>query len=185
MKKFAVLMVFALLFVTLWGCQSVAAPQARTTEPTVTTEEPLEIVLPLNRQSAIEIALHHVGVINEQVLHLHARRDWDGGAYHYDVDFRYGDYHYAYEISEETGEILKLEVEHDRNEIPQTQISQEEAIEVALKNEELNREDVTSLTVEFDAEDHRYEIEFFYDGVEYTYEVCAEFAKILDIDKNK
>ena len=184
MKKLALISVFALLLVAFSGCQSIPEPQARTIDPTESIA-PLAVELPLTKQTAIQVALNDVGVPNEQVQHLHVRRDQDGGAYHYDVDFRHGDYYYAYEISEETGEILKLETEYDRKELPQSQITKEEAVAIALDNEELTQEEVTSLTVEFDAEDHRYEIEFIHDGVEYTYEVCAEYGKILDIDKNK
>ena len=100
------------------------------------------------------------------------------------MDFRHGEYYYAYEISESTGEILKLETEHDRTQLPQTQIPKEEAIRIALEHEEFTENDVTKLDVEFDAEDHRYEIRFISSGVEYTYEICAEFGKILDIDKD-
>ena len=183
MKKLAFLPVLILLFVALAGCQLPAQQPSATTEAT-TVKEALNIDLPLTRDTAVQVALHHVGVPNEQVKHLHVRRDRDGGVYHYDVDFRHGEYHYAYEISETTGEILKLETEHDRTELPQTQITKEEAIRIALEHEEFTEADVSFLNAEFDAEDHRYEIKFISAGVEYTYEVCAEFGKILDIDKD-
>ena len=183
MKKFAFLSAFALLLVVASGCQSAGNPSSVTTSPTTASKEALVIELPLTKQTAIQIALHDVGVSNEDVQHLHARRDRDDGEYHYDVDFRHGDYYYAYEINEETGEIMKLDTEYDRKENPQKQITEEEAVEIALANEELSREDVTSLTVEFDAEDYRYEVKFICHGAEHTYEVCAEYGKILDIDK--
>lgn len=183
MKKLALLSVLALLFASLTGCQLPAQQPSATTESTAAKED-LNIMLPLTKDTAIQLALHHAGVPNEQVKHLHAWRDKDGGAYHYDVDFRHGEYYYAYEISEATGEILKLETEHERTALPQTQIPKEEAIRIALEHEEFTEADVTKLDVEFDAEDHRYEIRFISDGVEYTYEICAELGKILDIDKD-
>ena len=126
MKKLAILSVFALLFVSLAGCQIPQGRQRIVDDPTVTTAPPLTVDLPLTKDTAIQVALHHAGVPNEQVKHLHAWRDQDDGEYHYDVDFRYGEYYYAYEISESTGEILKLETEHDRTELPKTQITKEE-----------------------------------------------------------
>ena len=181
MKKLVLLS--ALLLLVLAGCKAaesdVPATTENSTEPTVTIE------LPLTKQTAVQLAMEHAGVTNDLVQHLHARRDQDGGVVHYDVDFRHGEYFYAYEISEATGEILKLETEHDRKALPQTQIAEEEAKNIALEHEEFTEADVTALTVEFDAEDHRYEVEFTKDGVEYTYEICAEFGKILDIDKDR
>ncbi len=185
MKKRILLPVLVLLLMALTGCQFAGHTPAVTTEPTTTEKEAPAIQLPLTKQTAIQVALHHAGVTNEDVKHLHARLDRDSGPYHYDVDFRHGEYYYAYEISEQTGEILKLETEHDRTQLPLTQIKKEEAIRVALEHEEFTEADVTALTVEFDSEDHRYEVEFVKDGVKYTYEVCAEFAKILDIDKER
>lgn len=186
MKKLALLSASALVLVLLAGCQTLGQPSetAQSTVPT-TTAETLTIELPINKQTAIQIALNHAGLPNEQVLHLHARRDRDGGDYHYDVDFRHGEYYYAYEISEETGHILKLETEHERTQLPQTQIPKEDAVKIALEHEEFTEEDVSFLTVEFDSEDHRYEVEFVRDGIEYTFEVCAETGKILDIDKDR
>lgn len=185
MKKFALLSVFVLLFATLAGCQLSAQQPSDSTETTATPKETLSIQLPLTKNTAIQMALHHAGVPNEEVKHLHAWRDQDGGPVHYDVDFRYGEYYYAYEISESTGEILKLETEHERTELPQTQIAKEDASRIALEHEEFTEADVTYLNVDFDAEDHRYEIKFISDGVEYTYEICAETGKILDIDKER
>lgn len=184
MKKFALLSVFVLLFATLAGCQLPAQQPSDSTETTTKPKETLSIQLPLTKNTAIQVALHHAGVPNEQVKHLHAWLDKDGGVYHYDVDFRHGEYYYAYEISEATGEILKLETEHERTALPETQISKEEAVRIALEHEEFTEADVTRLKVEFDKEDHRYEIKFISGGVEYTYEICAEFGKILDIDKD-
>ena len=183
MKKLALLSAFALLVASLAGCQLPASKPSTTTVPTA-AKEALDIDLPLTKDTAIQVALHHAGVSNEEVLHLHAWRDNDGGAYHYDVDFRHGEYYYAYEINEATGQILKLETEHERTELPDTQIPKEEAVRIALEHEEFTEADVTRLDVEFDVEDHRYEVTFISGGVEYTYEVCAETGKILDIDKD-
>ena len=184
MKKLALLSAFVLLLASLAGCQLPGRQPSGTPETTTAPKEALNVNLPLTKDTAIELALHHAGGPNEEVKHLHAWRDQDGGAVHYDVDFRHGEYYYAYEISEATGEILKLETEHDRTELPQTQIAKEEAIRISLEHEEFTEADVSYLDAEFDAEDHRYEIRFISGGVEYTYEICAETGKILDIDKD-
>lgn len=185
MKKLVVISVFALLLAALTGCQMLAQKPPTATDSTTAGTEALVMELPLTKNTAIQVALHHAGVPNEQVKHLHAWLDKDGGVDHYDVDFRHGEYYYAYEISEATGEILKLETEHERTALPETQIPKEEAVRIALEHEEFTEADVTRLAVEFDAEDHRYEVTFSQDGIEYTFEVCAEYGKILDIDKDR
>ncbi len=186
MKKLALLLTALLLLLVFAGCQladsGLPASTDQTTVPTSTAAQN-DIELPLTKQTAVQIAMEHAGVTNNMVQHLHAWLDTDSGVAHYDVDFRHGAYYYAYEISEQTGEILKLETEYDRTELPQTQITKEEAENIALEHAEFTSDSVNGLTVEFDPEDHRYEVEFTKDGVEYTYEVCAEFGKILDIDK--
>ena len=183
MKKFIILPVLALLLAAFSGCRLADLNPTETTEATAGRAQ-LNVQLPLTKQTAIQVAMHHAGVENEDVKHLHAWLDQDGGPNHYDVDFRHGEYYYAYEISEATGEILKLETEHERTALPETQIPKEDAVKIALDHEEFTEADVTGVTVEFDADDHRYEIKFHKDGVEYTYEICAELGKILDIDKN-
>lgn len=186
MKKFALLSALVLIFGLLAGCQLAPGTPEVTTESTAPVIKARTIELPMTKATAIQLALDYVGVPNEQVKHLHARLDSDdGGADHYDVDFRHGEYHYAFEISQATGEILKLETTHDRTQLPQTQITKEEAVAIALGHESLTEADATSLTVEFDREDHRYEVKFVHKGVKYIFEICAEYGKILDIDKEK
>lgn len=180
MKRLALLLTAALLLLVFAGCQLADPVPAGQTDPT-----PTAIALPLTKQTAIEVAFDHAKVTNDQVQHLHAWQDTDSGVVHYDVDFRHGEYYYAYEISEKTGEILKLETEHDRTALPQELIPQEEAQQIALEHEGFTADSVQFLRVEFDREDHRYEVEFAKDGIEYTYEICAEFGKILDIDKDR
>ena len=191
MKKLTALLTVLALLLVFAGCQladggtqaDANKPTAGTTVPVGTTA-PTASELPLTKQAAIDLAMEHAGVTNDTVQHLHVRQDTDNGVVHYDVDFRNGEYYYAYEISERTGEILKLETEHDRTELPQNQLTAEQAEQIALAHEGFAKEEVRGLSVEFDREDHRYEVEFHKDGVEYTYEICAEYGKILDIDKD-
>lgn len=182
MKKLALLLTAVLLLLVFAGCQLADPVPAGQTDPSPAAQNKID--LPLTKQTAIEVAFDHAKVTNDEVRHLHAWQDTDDGVVHYDVDFRHGDYYYAYEISEQTGEILKLETEYDRKELPQTQLTAEEAKQIVLEHTGFTSDDVNSLTVEFDQEDHRYELEFTKDGVSYIYEICAEFGKILDIDRD-
>ena len=185
MKKLTVLLSLVMALLAFAGCQLPGNGSSAAAETTVPPTVKSKIVLPLTDQTATEIALEHAGISNNAVSHLHVRQDTDGGITHYDVDFRYGDYYYAYEIHEQTGEILKLETEYERTEIPKVQLEANAVQAIALENAGFTAQDVTKLVTEFDRDDHRYEVEFVNDGIEYTYEICAETGKILDIDKER
>ena len=55
----------------------------------------------------------------------------------------------------------------------------------ALKDAGLKEKDVTFVTAKVDYDDERkyYDVEFYYNGVEYDYEIDAESGKVIDFDK--
>ena len=67
-----------------------------------------------------------------------------------------------------------------------TDIDLEEAKEIALKDAGLKEKDVTFVTAKVDYDDGRkyYDVEFYYNGVEYDYEIDAESGRIVDFDKD-
>ena len=56
----------------------------------------------------------------------------------------------------------------------------------ALKDAGLKEKDVTFVTAKVDYDDGRkyYDVEFYYNGVEYDYEIDAESGRIIDFDKD-
>ncbi len=189
MKKWTILLVLVLVVSVFAGCQpsgtdvpapqNTPAPQAPESNPTVAPT-----ALPLTKQTAVQFALDHVGAANEDVKHLHTRLDTDENGTHYDVDFRYGEFSYEFELDVQTGEIIKLEKDHIDADLPLKNVTSEQAQEIALEHAGLTSDSVRTLTVEFDREEHYYEVEFKKDGYEYSYEICAEYGKILDADKD-
>ena len=189
MKKIALLLTVVLLLTVFAGCQlaDIGLPGSAdaTTEP-----EPSKVAveLPLTKQTAVQIALEHAGVANEEVVHLHTRLDTHTDVNHYDVDFRHGNFTYEYELNEQTGEVLLYEREYEPTgpSLPeQAQITGEDAQRIALEHAGFASDSVKALTVEYEADEHYFEVDFKKDGFEYNYEICAEFGKVLDADKER
>jgi uncharacterized membrane protein YkoI len=59
-------------------------------------------------------------------------------------------------------------------------ISKEKAKSIALNDAGLKESKVRQLEVEFDREDNKYEVDFEYNGKEYSYEINATTGKIID-----
>lgn len=74
----------------------------------------------------------------------------------------------------------------DKDEDKVKDIGLEKAKKVALKDADLKEKDVTFVTAKVDYDDGRkyYDVEFYYNGMEYDYEISAETGKIIDFDKD-
>ncbi len=64
-------------------------------------------------------------------------------------------------------------------------LTNEEAKQTALNHAGLTKDQVTRMKTEFDYDDGvpEYNVEFYYDGWEYDYEINAQTGKILSWDK--
>lgn len=67
----------------------------------------------ISRDKALEIALNHAGLKQENIRGLDIELDKENGVTVWDVDFESGDIDYSYDINAETGEIVKRETERD------------------------------------------------------------------------
>ena len=63
---------------------------------------------------AKKIALDHAKLTASKVKKLEAELDREKGVYIYEVEFRYGNYKYEYDINATTGKILKVDKEYKR-----------------------------------------------------------------------
>ena len=128
MKKHAlVLFLLAALTLTLLaGCQSAnmdtpitgaprtAAPLTNVTPATdPTTPQPTE-AKSITAAEAEAIALAHAGLQRENVRFDRTELDRDDGILEYEVEFRYGNWEYSYDIDAKTGKIIEFEKEWDR-----------------------------------------------------------------------
>lgn len=131
----------------------------------------------VNAKQAVYAALAEVTWTMEDITDLNCKLDDDSDeAPHYDIEFVAGGVEYDIEVHAETFEILKVEKEvlDDIVPDPEGAITQDQAIEMALENQEFTRDQVTNLTCEVEVENDVtvYEIEFEAGGVEYVVKVC-------------
>ena len=62
----------------------------------------------LTPEEAKQIALKHAGLMEDQVVGLHAQYEIEHGTPIYDVEFHHSTWEYDYEIHADTGEILSF-----------------------------------------------------------------------------
>lgn len=129
----------------------------------------------ISRDEALEIALNHAGASN--VTNYKVELDDN----HYEIEFRYGNKEYDYEISL-TGNILKYSTDNDYDDDYYNQthanITRDEAKSIALEHAGVNS--VSNFKIELD--DNKYEIEFRGGYQEYEYEINATTGKIISYE---
>ena len=162
----------------------------------------------IGANEAENIALAKVGLTRENIRFERTEIDHERGKLVWEVEFEYGNKEYSFEIDAVTGKILREEIESERKpssapatqptetapsvtEPPVTQpnpekpdvteITREEAINIALKEAGLSREQVRELEAEKDRERGVlvYEVEFEHGRKEYSYEIRVSDGKVL------
>ena len=142
---------------------------------------------PIGKDKAAQIALDHAGVSASKATNM--KVEYDKEDKEYDVDFRAGDYEYEYTIAAYSGKILSHDKEYDPIETKpkETQpketalIGKDKAKSIALNHAGFSADEVSGLKVEYEKDDGVpvYEVEFYKDRLEYTYEIHGETGKIL------
>ena len=151
------------------------------------TEKPAQkSATAIGKDKAKAIALDHAGVSASKATNVKVEYDKEDGKY--DVDFRYNNYEYDYEIHHTSGKVISHEKEYDappekatEKATESSKIGKEKAKSIALKHAGLSASDVRELQVEYDKDDGVpiYDVEFEHGKREYSYEIHAETGKIL------
>ncbi|GAA0372188.1 hypothetical protein GCM10008932_24320 [Alkalibacterium iburiense] len=153
----------------------------------------------LSKDQAIDIALKHAGVSQSDIRLDEIKRDSDDGVRYWDIEFYAGNYEYEYEIQVSNGTILdverektdeykeKVQVRAQENKAQKNkpkELTQEEALMIALKHAGLSRADITLEDSELDSDDgvRYWEIEFNHGEKEYEYEIHVNTGDILDVE---
>lgn len=146
---------------------------------------------------AKEIALKHAGLTEDQVSFSETKNDIDDGIEKYDIEFYYNGKEYDYEISATDGKIIKYDndIDEDINKnstqnTPQNNtnntaaISIDKAKQIALSHAGLTSSQVTFKRTELDFDDgiQKYEVEFYYNNREYSYEIDANTGNIISYE---
>ena len=148
---------------------------------------------------AKEIALSHAGLSADQVTFVQANMDFDDGIQKYDIKFYCNGQEYDYEINSSNGQIVQFDYDMEYNYIPNNNttnyqsnvnttanISVERAKEIALSHAGLASNQVTFQRIELDFDNgiQKYEIEFYYNYREYSYEIDANTGNILSYEQD-
>lgn len=148
---------------------------------------------------AKEIALKHAGLTEDQVSFSETKNDIDDGIEKYDIEFYYNGKEYDYEISATDGKIIKYDndIDEDINKnstqnTPQNNtnntaaISIDKAKQIALSHAGLTSGQVTFKRTELDFDDgiKKYEVEFYYNNREYSYEIDANTGNVLSYEQD-
>lgn len=140
---------------------------------------------------AKEIALKHAGLTGDQVSFVEVESDVDNNIEKYNIEFYHGDKEYDYEINSANGEIIKYDynMEYDKNENnvnSVVNISEEQAKEIALNHAEITSDKVSFIKVEMDVDNgtQKYDIEFYYNNIEYNYEIDTNTGDILSYERD-
>ena len=151
----------------------------------------------ISLDKAKEIALSHAGLSSDQVTFVQANKDFDDGIPKYDIEFYCNGKEYDYEINAANGEIIQYDYDMEYNYIPNNNttnnqgnvnttanISAERAKEIALSHAGLASNQVTFKRIEldFDYGIKKYDIGFYYNYREYSYEIDANTGNIISYE---
>ena len=146
---------------------------------------------------AKEIALNHANLTASQVTFIRSKLDIDDGIKKYDIEFYYENKEYDYEINAVDGSIIEYDFDVENYNPQQVQgnsnsnastvkISQEQAKEIALKHANLKSDQVKfgKIKLDYDYGVQEYDIEFYYNNKEYSYEIDANTGAILSYEQD-
>ncbi len=153
----------------------------------------------IGEESAMEAALAHANVAQEDTSYLECHVDYEEGrAKCYAVEFQVGNTEYEYEIDLYDGSILESSMDANADgrhgnghkaaaQTDGTYIGGEAAWAKALAHAGVEESEVTGKEVELDGDDGRmvYEIEFDAGRTEYEYEIDAVSGEILKWDEKR
>lgn len=160
----------------------------------------------IGEEKAKATALDHAGLTESEVTFIRTKLDYDDGIAEYEIEFYKDATEYDYNIDAITGEIRSYDsdaegrhgaghpdnssapVPDSGNTSPDSSsyIPESEAVNTALEHAGLSESDVSRLTVKFDYDDRQaeYEVEFYVDWTEYTYDINAVTGEIISYDKD-
>lgn len=153
---------------------------------------------------AKDIALKDANLASDEVSFIRTDTEVDNGVEKYNIEFYYENKEYDYEINATDGSIMEYDFDVESYGLSQGQngggnanlnsnsnantasISEEKAKEIALNHASLTSDKVTfgKIELEFDDGVQKYDIEFYYNNKEYSYEIDANTGKILSYEQD-
>ena len=201
MKKLSLAVIIITVRISLAGCtNSGRASNGNENNTESTTKNNNENNTgDISLDKAKEIALSHAGLSNDQVTFVQAKKDFDDGIQKYEIEFYCNGKEYDYEINASNGQIIQYDHDIEYNYTPNNNttnnqsnvnttdnISAERAKEIALSHAGLANNQVTFKRTELDFDNgiKKYEVEFYYNNREYSYEIDANTGSILSYEQD-
>lgn len=150
----------------------------------------------INEADAKKIVLENANISENEVSFLRVHLDREDGRNVYDIEFLSGTTEYDYEIDASTGYIVAYDSDAEAYSLSgntaaasasSTQISQDEAKAIALKDAGLTEVDVAFTETEVERNDGitQYQISFVAGQMEYEYDIDATTGSIIGKDVEK
>ena len=151
----------------------------------------------ITEAQAKQIALENAGLTEDQVTFVRSHIDYDDGVMEYEVEFYSGNMEYDYDIDAMTGAIRSMDQDCEfyapaagnvaaaaNNGAAAGGITQEQAVEIALKHAGVAKANVSYLQVRPDYDDgmQQFDVEFYVGMTEYNYDIDANSGRIVDFD---
>ena len=201
MKKLCLALIILTLSISLVGCthSGVASNGNQNNTESSTQNNNINNTGNISLDKAKEIALSHAGLSSDQVTFVQANNDFDDGIQKYDIEFYCNGKEYDYEINASNGQIIQYDYDMEYNYTPNNNttnnqsnvnntgdISQDKAKEIALSHAGLASNQVTFKRTELDSDNgiQKYEVEFYYNNREYSYEIDANTGNILSYEQD-
>ena len=193
-KLVASSVIAALLMTGTAAAVSPASGQGAQLQPTI-----VAAATPITEAEAVAAALDHAKLTEAETENLRVRMDRDDRRDHWEVQWRSGDLEYDYDIDPDTGAVLDWDRDFEPQRkaapvapsptqpaAPAAQLSEDEALAIALDHAGFTAGEVTNLRIRLDTDDRTpdYEIEFRRGRLEYEYEIHAETGAVKDFDRD-
>ena len=148
----------------------------------------------ITEAQAKQIALENAGLKEEEVTFVRSHIDYDDGVMEYEVEFYAGNMEYDYDIDAMTGALRSMDQDCEfyaqaagnaaAAKAPTSGITQEQAIEIALKHAGVAKADASFIQVKPDVDNgmQQFDVEFHVGMTEYNYDIDASTGRIVDFD---
>lgn len=181
MKKLSILGVTTLTILTLVACSNTNSTKENQSNIVSTTSSSRTAV---SADEAKATALSEVGVSEEEVVNLVVRKDTEASQAVFDVQFVYEETEYEFTINATSGDIIERSQEASENLVVDSDVA--EAKSVVFDDAGVTEDSITNLTVNNDVTDdwaqtqQVIEIEFDYNGKEFSYTIDASTMEIIE-----
>ena len=134
----------------------------------------------ISSDKALEIVLAKAGLAKSQISLEKIKLDTEDQSKVYEIEFYVGNVEYDFEIDAVKGDVLKFEKDGESGNYSEY-IGEIKAGEIALAKAGLAASQIYGFEIELD--DGEYEIEFRYNGMEYSMNINAVTGAVTDFEK--